>query len=137
MRIAGMIAAALTGATLLAAGPAFADPKGCPPGLKKQDRCHEKHDRARWGDGDRWEHRERRRDLDEARERAYEEGYRDAMREAWRVGQRLPRERYRVVPDFDQFGWPEPGDGRGYVRYDDQYYLVNLATGIIIDILSR
>ena len=146
MRLAATVAAALMGATLLAAGPALADAKGCPPGHAKKGWCSSggwdkpwergrRHSDRGWDDDDdddrRW--RSDRR----ARERAYEQGYQDAMRDAWRVGQRLPRNRYRVVPDFDQFGWPQPGEGRGYVRYDDQYYLVNLATGIILDILTR
>lgn len=140
MRKAGAFAATVLGAMLLAGGPALSDPPGgCPPGLAKKDRCeqyphYKGNDRDRWGDRDRDRDRRRTR---EREDRAYEEGYRDAMEDAWRVGQRLPRDRYRVVPDYNEFGWPDPGAGRGYVRHDEQYYLINMATGLILDILSR
>lgn len=104
----------------------------------------ERHRLERRAERERREREERRaerereeRRLDRARERAYELGYRDAMRDAWEVGQTLPRDRYRVVPDYYDYGWPAPGDGRGYVQMDDEYFLVNLATGLILDILSR
>ena len=141
MRTVGMIAAAVMGATLLAAGPAFSDPKGCPPGLEKKGWCDDRGWSSRdrdWDDRREWrrDRRDRRDRWEDAQERAYEEGFRDGVRRAYNVGDRLPRD-FRVVPDFDRFGWPVPGDGRGYVQYDERTYLVNLATGLILDILSR
>lgn len=140
-----MLAAAVLGATLLAAGPALADPRHCPPGHAKKGWCTPARDRGYapdWrrdhDDRDRWQDDayDRHR-LDEARDRAYEEGYRDGRRDAWRVGERLPRDRYRQIPDWWQYGWSRPGQGAGYVLADNRYYLVNLATGIILDVLSR
>lgn len=123
MRKAGILAASMLGATLLAAGPVLADPPHCPPGHAKKG----------WCGGPNWD---RGFVDDRSLDRAYEEGYRDAMRDAFRVGDRLPGG-YRVVPDFYDRGWPVPGDGRGYVEYDGRYYLINLATGLILDALMR
>ena len=129
MKLGGIVAATVLGASLLAAGPAFSDPKHCPPGHAKKNWCRPGADfrgpSARDHDDD-WE-----------RERAYEEGYRDGQRDAWRIGDRMSRDRYRVVPDYYEYGWPAPRDGRAYVRADDRYYLIELATGAILDILTR
>lgn len=150
MRRTGMLAAAVLGASLIAAGPALADPKHCPPGHAKKGWCDGRgvpgwvrdRDDDRWEDRrerweDRWDDRRDRWEDRRAEERAYEQGYRDAMRHAYRVGQRLPSDRYRVVPDYYEYGWPAPGQGRGYVVADQQHYLINLATGLILDVLSR
>lgn len=147
MRKTGILAAALMGATLLAAGAASAQPPHCPPGHAKKGWCSpggDGRDRGGWErrDDARDRYRDRDRDwdrdrLEDARDRAYEEGYRDAMQDAWRVGQRLPRDRYRVVPDFQQYGWSQPAEGRSYVYADDRYYLIEQATGLILDILTR
>lgn len=134
MTLGRLFAATVLGASLMAAGPAFSDPKHCPPGWIKKNKggCGTEQIARDWR-GDR-DHRDR---LEEARERAYEEGYRDAMDDAWQIGDRLPRERYRVVPDFTQFGWPDPLAGRSYVYVDDRYYLIEQATGLVLDILTR
>jgi Ni/Co efflux regulator RcnB len=144
MRKAGVLAAAMLGATLFAAGPVLADPPHCPPGHAKKGWCgdHRGWDRDRdwddrWERDSRWERENRRERNERIRDRAYEQGYRDAMEDAWRVGQRIPSDRYRVVPDYYNYGWPDPRDGRSYVYADDRYYLIEQATGLILDILAR
>lgn len=138
MTLSRLFAATVLGASLMAAGPAFSDPKGCPPGLAKKGWCSDRHDARDWRrDDDRDDDWSRRDRLEDARERAYEEGYRDAMEDAWRVGDRLPRDRYRAVPDYYEYGWPDPRDGRSYVYADDRYYLIEQATGLVLDVLTR
>lgn len=135
MSKAGSIATSLVGAMLIAAGPALAEPPGgCPPGLAKKGRCEQY---PHWDREDHDWDRDRDRRYEDAREEAYEQGYRDGMRDAWRVGERIPRDRYRVVPDFYEYGWPAPTDGRGYVYADERYYLVEMATGLILDVLTQ
>jgi Ni/Co efflux regulator RcnB len=149
MKKAGILAATMLGATLMAAGPALADPPHCPPGHAKKGWCSSDgwdrgrdrerdrdRDRRRW-DSERDRDREDRWRLEEARERAYEDGYRDAMRDAWQVGERIPYDRYRAVPDYYEYGWPAPRSGSGYVYADDRYYLVEMATGLILDVLTQ
>lgn len=131
MKLGRILAASLLGAGLLASSGAYADPPHCPPGHAKKGWCtpgqpgvtgHVRRDHDRW-------------DADDTR--AYDRGYRDGLRDALTVGDRLPRDRYRIVSDYDRFGWPDPTDGRIYVEADDSYYLINLATGLILDVLTR
>ena len=138
MTLGRLFAATVLGASLMAAGPAFSDPKHCPPGWAKKGKCSPEQIARDWrGDRD-WDRDwDRRNRLEEARERAYEEGYRDAMDDAWRIGDRVPRDRYRVVPDYNEFGWPDPRAGSRYVYADDRYYLIEQATGLVLDILTR
>lgn len=143
MKKTGILAAVL-GAMLLAPGPALSDRDHCPPGQAKKGWCSQGWDRGwdrdrdhnrNWRgdrDRDRWDRR-----VERERDQAYEEGYRDAMRDAWRVGERIPRDRYRVVPDYRAYGWPALRDGRAYVHSDGRDYLVEMATGIILDVLAR
>lgn len=134
MTMGRLFAATVLGASLMAAGPAFSDPKGCPPGLAKKGWCSDRHDARDWRRDRDWDRDFSRRDrLDDA----YEQGYRDAVRDSWRIGDRMPRDRYRVVPDFTQFGWPDPRAGSRYVYADDRYYLIEQATGLVLDILTR
>lgn len=102
---------------VLAAGPSGADPKHCPPGHAMKGWCKQS-GRA-------------------AGNAAYDQGYRDGLRDAWRIGERLPRDRYIIVPDFDRYGWPRPRDGQVYVRMDERVYLIALATGLILDVLNQ
>jgi hypothetical protein len=88
---------------------AEAGPPHCPPGHAKKGWC---------GNGP-----------------GYWEGYRDGRRDAWRVGDRLPRDRYVVIPDWRHRGYPPPRSGYGYVRVDERIFLIALATGIIVEAL--
>lgn len=101
---------------VLAAGPSQAGPKHCPPGHAMKGWC-----------------KQSVRALSHA---SYEQGYRDGLRDAWRIGERLPRDRYIILPDYDRYGWPRPRDGQVYVRMDERVYLIALATGLILDVLN-
>ena len=117
--------------------PAEAQP-GCPPGLKMQGRCAE-HFSKKSRDGYRGDYRDSLRFQDELDD-AYDEGYRDALEDAGlRVGDRLSRDRYRIL-DRDLY---RDRYGR---RLDDRYYyaeangerlLIEAATGAIVDLLLR
>ena len=50
-------------------------------------------------------------------------------------GDRLPRDRYVVIRDYDRNGWPRPRDDEMYVRVDDDVYRIAVATGLILDVL--
>ena len=103
-----------------APGPADAGPKDCPPGLDKQGRCVEHLSRQLNKGG------------------GYQEGYRDAL-EDLRVGTRLSRDRYRVLDRdlyYDRYG-RRLDDRYYYAEADGERFLIEAATGAIVDMLLR
>ena len=129
--------AALVAGVSFASVPEAADagPADCPPGLQKQGRCVEHMSRqlnkadGGYRDGLRYSD-----DLDDA----YDEGYRDAL-EDLRVGDRLSRDRYRVLDrDLyrDSYGRPLD-DGYYDAEAKGERFLIEAATGAIVDMLLR
>lgn len=53
----------------------------------------------------------------------------------WSRGDRIPRDRYVVIEEYDRFGYSRPPSGHAYVRVDDRVFLIALGTGLIIDAL--
>ena len=87
------------------------------------------------------ERREDEREAAKDRREAYRE-YAKARRE-WARGQYIPREylveRY-TIREYDDYDLAPPPRGYAWVRpypQDDRYYLVQLATGVISQILGR
>lgn len=134
-----------TALILAISGVASADGKG------KGERGYEKDRREaiREADKDRREYeREYRKDRREAA-REYDKDRREALkdyakaRREWARGEYIPREylvdRY-YIRDYDRYDLAPPPSGYGYVRpyeQDERYYLVQLATGVISQILGR
>lgn len=54
---------------------------------------------------------------------------------AWGRGDRLPRDAYVVIRDYDHYGYRRPPEGYGYVRVDGDIFLIALATGLIVEAL--
>lgn len=137
MSLRMILSATALGIALIASGPASADPKHCPPGHAKKGWCtpggHYRGDRR---SERRWERRERREDRRRQRD-AYEQGYEDGLRDGWRRGEYIPRDRYRILDDWDDYGWRRPGPDEYYVIVDGRYYLIEAATGLILDLLTR
>ncbi len=124
--------------------PAVAQPKGCPPGLQKQGRCGEHYSRQ-MNKGDRVHRRDDGRVYREnlnfrGLDKAYEDGYRDALEDAgYRVGDVLARDRYNVLDRglyHDRYG-RRLDDGYHYAEADGERFLIEAATGAIIDLLTR
>ena len=68
----------------------------------------------------------------------YERGYRDGQRDAWRAGQRLPRDvNYRVIRDYERHGYGPPPRGHAYYEVDGEVLLIQTATQLIVEALSR
>ena len=61
----------------------------------------------------------------------------DGLRDGWRRGEYIPRTRYRIVDDWYDYGWEDPGPDQYYVIVDERYYLIEKATGLILDLLTR
>ncbi len=54
-------------------------------------------------------------------------------RHVWRRGQRVHDwRRYQGVDDYRRYGLRRPGPGQRWVRIDDRYVLISIATGIIL-----
>jgi Ni/Co efflux regulator RcnB len=68
--------------------------------------------------------------------RAYDQGFRDGQREAYRRfsrGERLPYEyRDQVLYQYDDYGYPPPPYGSRYVQVGQDTYLMQAATGLIL-----
>ena len=59
------------------------------------------------------------------------------FRDAWRRGEYIPRDRYDRYDDWRDEGWREPYGDERYVVVDGRYYLINAATGLILQALTR
>lgn len=134
--LAATVAFGLTGLDTTA----DAGPKHCPPGHAKKGWCEPgvRYDRDRRRDRDFDEFRTRR-DVQDALDDAYDAGYREGRRDGFRVGQHLDRPRYRVLDRdlyLDRYG-RRLDDGYYYAEADGRQLLIDAATGVILDILSR
>jgi Ni/Co efflux regulator RcnB len=116
--------AALAGMTGF--GAAFADPPHCPPGQAKKGNC------VLWYDDHYW------RDY-RSEDRAYEQGYRDGRRDArWEIGRALPRDiHYVVIRDYDRYHLRPPPRGHYYAEVDGRILLIQAATQVVLDALTR
>jgi Ni/Co efflux regulator RcnB len=110
----------------IGAGAAFADPPHCPPGQAKKGNC------VLWYDDSYW------RDY-RSEDRAYEQGYRDGRRQArWEIGHALPRGvDYVVIHDYDRYHLRPPPRGHYYAEIDGRILLIQAATQIVLDALTR
>jgi Ni/Co efflux regulator RcnB len=114
----------------IGAGAAFADPPHCPPGQAKKGNC------VLWYDDGYW------RDYRDE-QRAYDEGFRDGRREGrlqarWEIGHRLPDDvDYVVVRDYDRYHLRAPPRGHYYAEVDGRILLIQAATQMVLDALSR
>jgi Ni/Co efflux regulator RcnB len=110
----------------IGAGAAFADPPHCPPGQAKKGNC------VLWYDDGYW------RDY-RSEDRAYEQGYRDGRRDArWEIGRALPRGvDYVVIRDYDRYHLRPPPRGHYYVEVDGRILIIQAATQIVLDALTR
>ncbi len=124
MTLGRCLAAALLGGVLAISGAALSGPKHCPPGHAKKGWCTP-------GTRVAPPYRERPRDD------AYERGYQDGLLEGWRRGDMIPRRRYRIIDNYDDYGWRRPEPDQYYVVVDGKYYLIKAATGVILDLLLR
>ena len=154
-RFTGGLLRAPVAALLLAATPdlAAADPPfgrggpgagGCPPGLaKKNPDCmppgqYKKYDRGdRFGDIFRDDDvRDYRRD-DDFRDYRRDDDFRDYRRydgvRDYRRGDRIPDFEPFDPFYYREYGLPDPGPGRRYVRIGDQVYLVSEDTHRILE----
>ena len=53
-------------------------------------------------------------------------------RHHWAKGKRVPAwQRRQIVRDYHRYGLARPARGQQWVKVDDQYLLISLATGII------
>ena len=137
MNLVKLIGTAALGAVVMTSTPALAGPPHCPPGHAKKGWCSPDGARS-YRDRDHYRDRDRDRYRYERElERSYDEGYRDGRRDAYRMGDYIPRSRYSVIDDWRDRGWNYPGDGRYYVRVDDEIYLISAATGLVLDLLGR
>ncbi len=91
---------------------------------KGHGKHHKRYDRDDWDD---------RRD----EHRAYRQGVRDGRAQAYREfrrGEHLPYEyRRQVVYDYGRYDLPPPPYGHHYVRAGDDTYLIQIATGLILN----
>lgn len=115
MKTTRLLAIALTTATAFAAAPAFADPPHHARGNGPPPHAGGPHNREAPPPG--WQ------------------------KKAWRRGDRLPWaevDRRYWVNDYARYDLREPGRDRRWVRQsDNEYLLVEIATGLIIDALHR
>ena len=129
-----ILAGALAGFAFTSApDPAAADPKHCPPGHAMKGEC-------KMGRGfDRDDYRDRR-GVEEELDRAYREGYREGRRDAaFDIGEQLARDRYRVLDRdlyYDRYG-QRLDDRYYYAEADGRRLLIEAATGMIVDLLTR
>ncbi|MBH1567799.1 RcnB family protein [Stenotrophomonas maltophilia] len=115
MKTTRLLAIALSAATALAAAPAFADPphhaRGNGPPPHAGGPPHRDAPPPGW------------------------------QKQAWRRGERLPGaevDRRYWVDDYARYDLREPGRDRRWVRQsDNEYLLVEIATGLIVDALHR
>lgn len=150
-----LLAFTAAGVALAGAAAAQAQPLAHVPGIvliddddddwddwreERRERAKELREREREAYKDwREDQRDRAKDLREA-ERDYQKAqrkYAKAQRR-WTRGQRLPLE-YRssryIIQDYSSYDLPPPPRGYGYVRYDDDVLLTQMASGLITRVL--
>lgn len=143
--------------TVALTGPAFADERG-----KDARKAYEEAQKEYWKD-----RREAEKEYDKERREAHKEYWKDRReaqkeydkerREAYKESRKYEREAYRrwargehlpadylleryLVRDYRAYDLAPPPDGYGWVRpYEDDgtYYMVQLATGLISQILDH
>jgi Ni/Co efflux regulator RcnB len=63
--------------------------------------------------------------------------HKPAPKPYWAKGKRLPDwQRRHVVRDYHRYGLQRPARGQEWVRVDNSYILVNMASGIIAGIIA-
>lgn len=106
--------------------------------------------------GDRYDRRDDRRSddwSDDRRDERYGDGWHDSRgynqgqhynrghHYGWRNGQRLPSQYYRnsdyYVSDYGRYGLRRPPGGYRWIQTDNSYILAQIATGLIIQVLSN
>lgn len=141
----------VVGAGALTAAPlaAFADPAHCPPGHAKKGWCSDHDDdhryRGDWDDDDwddddwddddddEWDDDDNDRRAFYQQRRAYEEGFRDGVRK----GRYLREDAdYRVIRDYQRYGYAPPPRGHYYAQVDGEVLLVQAATQLIVQALA-
>lgn len=61
----------------------------------------------------------------------------DPRHSQWSKGKRLPGwQRKHVMRDYHRYGLQRPGRGQQWVRVDNSYILINVASGIIAGIIA-
>ncbi len=106
--IAAAFSTVFAAASLTAPAPASADPKHCPPGHAMKGWCGN-----RGG------------------------GHKQRNRHRHHVGDHIGHDTYIVIRDYRRYGYPEPRPGYGYVRVNEDIYLIALGTGLIIQALTN
>jgi Ni/Co efflux regulator RcnB len=98
----------------------------CPPGQAKKGNCQVWYDDGYWRDY-------------RNEDRAYDEGYRDGRRDGrWEIGRELPRDtRYIVIRDYDRYHLRPPPRGHYYAEVDGRILLIQAATQLVLEALSR
>lgn len=140
----GIFASAAAAALLVAAPQsAPAEPKHCPPGHAMKGECRLGSGSAKFDRRDRERDRDydyrTRLDYEDALDDAYEEGFRDGREASFRVGDRLSRDRYRILDRdiyYDRYG-RRLDDRYYYAEADGQRLLIEATTGAILDLLAR
>lgn len=142
----GLLASVVAGLAFVSApNLASAEPKHCPPGHAMKGDCRlgsgsAKFDnRGKDRDRDRDFDRRSRLNIEDNLDDAYEEGFRDGRRASFEIGQRIDRDRYRVLDRdgyYDRYG-RQLDDRYYYAEADGERLLIEAATGAILDILSR
>lgn len=150
----GLVASVIAGLAFVSA-PEFAaaDPSHCPPGQAMKGKCrlgegsakfqkdrdYRRYDRRDYDRRDYDDDYRTRLEIEDALDDAYEEGFRDGRRAEYEIGQRLDRDLYRVLDRdlyYDRYG-RRLDDRYYYAEADGERLLVEAATGMIIDILTR
>ena len=94
---------------------------------------HYKQKHRGWDD-DRWDDR---RDEERAYRQGYYQGQRDAVRYGYQRGYYLPQQaRGYVIRDYDRYDLYRPAYGQQWVGVGQNAYLMEAATGLILQVLS-
>lgn len=63
--------------------------------------------------------------------------HKPAPKPYWVKGKQVPAwQRKHIVRDYHRYGLKRPGRGQEWVRVDDSYLLINVASGIIAGIIA-
>lgn len=62
---------------------------------------------------------------------------RQAVRHHWAVGRRVPvAQRGYVVRDYGRYGLHRPGRGQHWIKVDNEYLLVGIASGLVAGLIA-